>query len=97
MSQRFMAPALLDIDLLPSACGGGNNRTSALPMIHRLGQRLLPPAAQSQKNILFFLSDGMGIATMTAARICKVGEDSEDGEDGDLTMDTMPESAFVHT
>ena len=43
------------------------------------------------KNILFFLGDGMGLTTMTAARIYKVGED------GELTMDTLPETAFVKT
>ncbi len=43
------------------------------------------------KNIIFFLGDGMGMTTMTAARIYSVGED------GDLTMDTLPESAFVRT
>jgi len=43
------------------------------------------------KNVIFFLGDGMGITTQTAARIYKVGED------GDLTMDTLPESAFVKT
>lgn len=43
------------------------------------------------KNILFFLGDGLGITTMTAARIYAVGED------GDLTLDTLPESAFVKT
>jgi alkaline phosphatase len=43
------------------------------------------------KNILFFLGDGMGMTTMTAARIYKVGED------GELTMDTLPETAFVKT
>lgn len=43
------------------------------------------------KNVLFFLGDGMGMTTMTAARIYKVGED------GDLTMDTLPETAFIKT
>ncbi len=43
------------------------------------------------KNVLFFLGDGMGITTMTAARIYHVGED------GELTMDKLPETAFVHT
>ncbi|WP_317201964.1 alkaline phosphatase, partial [Janthinobacterium sp.] len=47
--------------------------------------------AQAPKNILFFLGDGMGLTTMTAARIYKVGED------GDLTMDTLPETAFIKT
>ncbi|UMR32543.1 alkaline phosphatase [Massilia sp. MB5] len=43
------------------------------------------------KNVIFFLGDGMGLTTMTAARIYSVGED------GDLTMDTLPETAFVKT
>lgn len=43
------------------------------------------------KNVIFFLGDGMGIPVMTAARIYAVGED------GSLTMDTLPESAFVRT
>ena len=45
-----------------------------------------PPRA-----VIFFLGDGMGIATMTAARIYAVGED------GVLTLDTLPEVGFVHT
>lgn len=43
------------------------------------------------KNIIFFLGDGMGMTTMTAARIYSVGED------GELTMDTLPETAFIKT
>ena len=43
------------------------------------------------KNIIFFLGDGMGINTLTAARIYAAGED------GELTIDTLPESAFVKT
>lgn len=55
-------------------------------------------AAQAQaavttraKNVIFFLGDGMGINTLTAARIYAVGEE------GELTIDTLPESAFVKT
>ena len=43
------------------------------------------------KNVIFFLGDGMGMTTITAARIFAVGED------GDLTMDTLPETAFIKT
>jgi alkaline phosphatase len=50
-----------------------------------------PTVAAAPKNILFFLGDGMGMTTMTAARIYKVGED------GELTLDTLPETAFVKT
>jgi alkaline phosphatase len=50
------------------------------------------PAVPGQaKNVIFFLGDGMGINTLTAARIYAVGED------GELTIDTLPESAFVKT
>ena len=48
-------------------------------------------AVVPQKNVLFFLGDGMGITTMTAMRIYKVGEE------GQLTVDKLPESAFVRT
>ncbi|MFL6676099.1 MAG: alkaline phosphatase [Massilia sp.] len=46
---------------------------------------------QRARNVIFFLGDGMGINTMTAARIFAAGED------GQLTIDTLPESAFVKT
>lgn len=48
-------------------------------------------APATAKNIIFFLGDGMGITTLTASRIYAVGED------GELTIDTLPESAFVKT
>ena len=48
------------------------------------------PAAP-KKNVLFFLGDGMGITTLTASRIYSVGED------GNLTIDTLPETAFLKT
>jgi len=49
------------------------------------------PSTGPTKNVVFFLGDGMGLTTMTAARIYTVGED------GELTMDTLPETAFVQT
>jgi alkaline phosphatase len=42
-------------------------------------------------NVIFLLGDGMGMTTLTAARIYKVGED------GSLTIDTLPETAFLKT
>jgi len=52
---------------------------------------LAPAPPERPKNVLFFLGDGLGMNTMTAARIYAVGED------GELTLDTLPESAFVKT
>jgi alkaline phosphatase len=46
---------------------------------------------QRAKNIIFFLGDGMGINTLTAARIYAVGEE------GELAIDKLPEAAFVKT
>ena len=48
-------------------------------------------AAATPKNVIIFLGDGYGIVPMTAARIYAAGED------GELTIDTFPETAFVKT
>jgi len=56
-----------------------------------------PPAQFSSfpfdraNNIIFMVGAGMGINTLTAARIYSVGEE------GSLAIDTLPESAFVKT
>ena len=55
---------------------------------------LLAPAAHAAgeaKNVIFFLGDGMGPVTSTAARIWKYGEA------GSMTMDTLPYTARVKT
>lgn len=72
-----LATAALALALL-AGCAGVPRDTAQAPTL-------------AAKNILFFLGDGMGIATLTAARIYAAGED------GDLTIDTLPESAFVKT
>ena len=43
------------------------------------------------RNVIFFLGDGYGIVPMTAARIYAAGED------GELEIDKLPETAFVKT
>ncbi|MHA4871459.1 alkaline phosphatase [Duganella sp. PWIR1] len=48
-------------------------------------------AAGEAKNIIFFLGDGMGPSTVTAARIYKYGEA------GSLTMDTIERTARIKT
>ncbi|TXI26945.1 MAG: alkaline phosphatase [Ottowia sp.] len=75
MKFRLIAAAASAIAF--SACGGSDDNNA--------------PVAATPKNIVFFLGDGMGLTTQTAARIYKVGEA------GDLTMDTLPETAFVRT
>ncbi|CAJ0699717.1 alkaline phosphatase [Ralstonia wenshanensis] len=73
--------------LAMTACGSdgtSSNAGSAAPDANT-------PSTGPTKNVVFFLGDGMGLTTMTAARIYKVGED------GELTMDTLPETGFVRT
>ena len=77
MNRKLLCSALTCSAVLLSACGGGGG------IVH--------PESDTKKNVLFFLGDGMGITTLTAARIYSVGED------GELTMDKLPETAFVHT
>ena len=72
------------ITLLIAACSTQNNTTAPAPEPAK-------PTVEAPKNVIFFLGDGMGMTTMTAARIYAVGED------GELTMDTLPETAFVKT
>jgi len=69
------------LSLALTACGSSSNKTTTSE----------PAPAPAPKNIIFFLGDGMGITTLTAARIYGAGED------GELTIDTFPETAFVKT
>ncbi|KAM6970132.1 alkaline phosphatase, tissue-nonspecific isozyme [Aplochiton taeniatus] len=49
------------------------------------------------KNIMLFLGDGMGITTMTAARILKGQLQNETGEETVMTMDTFPHVGLAKT
>ncbi|XP_056139353.1 alkaline phosphatase, tissue-nonspecific isozyme [Lampris incognitus] len=49
------------------------------------------------KNILFFLGDGMGITTYTAARILKGQLQNKTGEETVMTMDTFPYAGLAKT
>ncbi|KAM7387970.1 hypothetical protein PAMP_024174 [Pampus punctatissimus] len=49
------------------------------------------------KNLILFLGDGMGITTVTAARILKGQLAGKSGEETSLTMDTFPHLALSKT
>jgi alkaline phosphatase len=87
MKNRLIYPSVLGLSLALAGCGGNSGDVVSTPTTPTSP---VAPVA-SAKNVIFFLGDGMGITTMTASRIYKVGED------GELTMDTLPETAFVHT
>ena len=49
------------------------------------------------KNVILFVGDGMGISTVTAARILAGQLEGGMGEDYQLSFETMPYSGFVKT
>ncbi len=55
------------------------------------------PEGERARNVIIFIGDGMGIATVTAARIYAGQRQGVDGESNALTMDTFPQTAFSRT
>jgi len=55
------------------------------------------PSGARAKNLILFVGDGMGIATVTAARIYAGQRAGRDGESNALAMDTFPHTAFSRT
>jgi len=49
------------------------------------------------KNVILFVGDGMGISTLTAARILQGQLDGSDGEENLLSFEQFPYSALVKT
>jgi len=54
-------------------------------------------APKPAKNVILFVGDGMGVATVTAARIYAGQRQGLDGESYQLAMDKLPWSAFSKT
>ncbi|XP_009998606.1 PREDICTED: intestinal-type alkaline phosphatase-like [Chaetura pelagica] len=54
-------------------------------------------AAQRAKNIILFMGDGMGLSTMSAARIYKGQLAGGSGEESVLAMETFPHVALAKT
>ncbi|XP_037263183.1 intestinal-type alkaline phosphatase-like [Falco rusticolus] len=86
-----MPPALLsppDTEKTPGYWNEGARR--------RLESALaLQPAARPAKNIILFMGDGMGLPTMSAARIYKGQLAGGSGEESILAMETFPHVALA--
>ncbi|KAJ8403190.1 hypothetical protein AAFF_G00354070 [Aldrovandia affinis] len=57
----------------------------------------LRPLSHRAKNLILFLGDGMGISTVSAARILRGQMDGASGEETELAMDTFPHLALSKT
>ncbi|WP_290869094.1 alkaline phosphatase [Aquabacterium sp.] len=60
------------------------------------GKRLVPNVRRA-KNVIFFVGDGMGISTQTAARILEGQLNGKTGEENRLSFETLPYSALSKT
>lgn len=56
-----------------------------------------PAPAKRARNVILFIGDGMGVATVTAARIFAGQQKGVDGESYTLAMDTFPRTALSRT
>lgn len=63
-----------------------------------LGGCATTPATNEQaNNVILFVGDGMGISTVTAARILDGQNRGESGEENTLSFETFPNTALVKT
>lgn len=57
----------------------------------------LPAPTTKARNVIIFVGDGMGVSTLTAARIFAGQFAGKDGESFQTTMDSLPYAALVKT
>jgi alkaline phosphatase len=70
--------------------------TAATPAFAK-ERRAKPPEEPRAKNVILFIGDGMGISTITAARIYDGQKRGETGEENQLSFEKFPNVALVKT
>lgn len=60
-------------------------------------RRAKPPEEPRAKNVILFIGDGMGISTITAARIYDGQKRGQTGEENSLSFEKFPNVALVKT
>ncbi len=77
----------------PQQAGDAYYKSAAAAVSARAGAEFAPKA----KNVIIFIGDGMGISTITAARIYAGQKQGVDGESYKLAMETLPHMALSRT
>lgn len=76
----------------------GCRRTSgALALVIAIGAAAPGHAAERARNVILFIGDGMGVSTLTAARIFDGQRRGVDGASNRLSFEAFPDLALVRT
>ena len=59
--------------------------------------RQLTPITTKARNVILFIGDGMGVSTITAARILEGQQHGQTGEENRLSFETLPYTALIKT
>jgi alkaline phosphatase len=99
----FIAVGMMAV-ALPALCGEPVVQGPELVQDwYEAGQRFihaaerLEPSARKAKNVIFFVGDGMGISTLTAARILEGQMQGRAGEENRLSFEDFPYAALSKT
>ena len=63
----------------------------------KLSEKLNRAQSKKAKNVILFVGDGMGVSTLTAARILQGQQQGQSGEEGYLSFERFPYTALVKT
>lgn len=97
-AKRLLAPVLAALALSLGGCvvaAGDTYVESASPRV--ASKQSAAPATAKAKNVILFIGDGMGISTITAARIYEGQKRGESGEENTLSFENFDNVALVKT
>ncbi|MEO9971097.1 MAG: alkaline phosphatase [Hyphomonadaceae bacterium] len=81
------------VGVTPLQAGDSYYVSAAAAVAQRAARSRVKPA----RNVILFIGDGMGVSTVTAARIYAGQSKGIDGESYSLAMDTLPHAALSKT
>ena len=90
---RHVALPLLAVSL----CAASTASAAAPAATNGAVAKPMPKPKSRAKNVILFVGDGMGIATITAARIFDGQSRGESGEENSLSFESFPNVALVKT
>jgi alkaline phosphatase len=83
------------LTVLPAATDPGNYQRAAASVEARARTGTASP--KRARNVILFIGDGMGISTITAARILEGQQQGRSGEENRLGFEDFPQTALVRT